>query len=132
MTGLNNPWDMSFLSDGTMFFTERPGPVKVRLTNGTINTIVTPADVAASGESGMMGLAVDPSFASNHFLYTCYTTAGDNRVVRFHVNAALNGQDNTKLLPDLANWILTGGGFMVKPEITCVENAPPSAPVNPT
>jgi glucose/arabinose dehydrogenase len=37
VTGLDNPWDMSFLSDGTMFFTERPGPVKVRLTNGTIN-----------------------------------------------------------------------------------------------
>ena len=85
VTGLNNPWDMSFLSDGTMFFTERPGPVKVRLTNGTINTIVTPGDVVASGESGMMGLAVDPNFASNHFVYTCYTTGGDNRVVRFHV-----------------------------------------------
>jgi glucose/arabinose dehydrogenase len=68
VTGLNNPWDMSFLSDGTMFFTERPGPVKVRLTNGTINTIVTPADVVASGESGMMGLAADPNFASNHFV----------------------------------------------------------------
>ena len=128
VTGLNNPWDMSFLSDGTMFFTERPGPVKVRLTNGTINTIVTPADVAASGESGMMGLAVDPNFASNHFLYTCYTTAGDNRVVRFHVNAALNGQDASTVLasgwakanfhdgcrvrfgPDGKLWVTTGDG----------------------
>src|SRR2546423_4712551 len=137
VTGLNNPWDMSFLSDGTMFFTERPGPVKVRLTNGTINTIVTPADVAASVESGMMGLAVDPSFASNHFLYTCYTTAGDNRVVRFHVNAALNGQDASTVLasgwakanfhdgcrvrfgPDGKLWVTTGdgGGGPAPPDI---------------
>jgi hypothetical protein len=53
---------MAFLADGTMFFTERPGPVKVRLTNGAINTIGSPGDVAPAGEAGMMGLAVDPSF----------------------------------------------------------------------
>jgi glucose/arabinose dehydrogenase len=91
VTGLSNPWDMSFLSDGTMFFTERAGPVKVRLTNGAINTVVTPPDVVPAGEGGVMGVAVDPSFASNRFLYTCYTTGGDNRVVRWQVNNTLNG-----------------------------------------
>ena len=92
MAGLNNPWDMAFLSDGTMFFTERPGPVKVRpVPSGVISTIVTPADVAPAGEAGMMGLAVDPSFASNRFIYACYTATGDNRVVRWQVNNTLNG-----------------------------------------
>jgi len=92
VAGLNNPWDMAFLSDGTMFFTERPGPVKVRpVPSGVISTIVTPADVAPAGEAGMMGLAVDPSFASNRFIYACYTATGDNRVVRWQVNNTLNG-----------------------------------------
>jgi glucose/arabinose dehydrogenase len=91
VTGLNNPWDMAFLSDGTMFFTERPGPVKVRLPNGVISNIVTPADVAPAGEAGMMGLAVDPGFASNRLIYACYTATGDNRVVRWQVNNTLNG-----------------------------------------
>jgi aldose sugar dehydrogenase len=91
VTGLNNPWDMAFLSDGTMFFTERPGPVKVRLANGVISNIVTPADVAPAGEAGMMGLAVDPGFASNRLVYACYTATGDNRVVRWQVNNTLNG-----------------------------------------
>lgn len=91
VAGLDNPWDMAFLSDGTMFFTERPGPVKVRLPNGVISNIVTPGDVAPAGEAGMMGLAVDPSFASNRLIYTCYTAAGDNRVVRWQVNNTLNG-----------------------------------------
>jgi glucose/arabinose dehydrogenase len=91
VTGLTNPWDMAFLPDGTMFFTERPGPVKVRLTSGTINTIVTPADVAPAGEAGMMGLAVDPGFASNRFIYACYTAGADNRVVRYRVNGSFNG-----------------------------------------
>jgi glucose/arabinose dehydrogenase len=91
VAGLNNPWDMALLSDGTMFFTERPGPVKVRLPNGAINNVVTPGDVAPAGEAGMMGLAVDPGFASNGLIYTCYTAGGDNRVVRWQVNNTLNG-----------------------------------------
>lgn len=92
VTGLSNPWDMAFLSDGTMFFTERPGPVSVRLTNGTINNIVTPADVTTPAEAaGMMGIAVDPSFTVNHFIYTCYTATNDIRIVRWLVNPTLNG-----------------------------------------
>jgi aldose sugar dehydrogenase len=91
VTGLTNPWDMAFLGDGTMFFTQRPGPVKVRLPVGTINDIVTPGDVVLEGAGGMMGVAVDPSFGSNRFLYTCYLTSGDVRVVRWQVNLTLNG-----------------------------------------
>jgi glucose/arabinose dehydrogenase len=91
VTGLNNPWDIAFLTDGTMFFTERPGPVKVRLANGTVNTVVTPGDVAPAGEAGMMGLAIDPSFASNRLIYACYTASNDNRVVRYQVNDTFNG-----------------------------------------
>jgi aldose sugar dehydrogenase len=91
VTGLSNPWDVAFLPDGTMFFDERHGPVRVRLTNGAINHIVTPADVAPISEAGMMGLAVDPGFASNRFLYTCYTAPNDNRVVRWQVNNTFNG-----------------------------------------
>ncbi len=98
LTGLNNPWDMSFLPDGTMFFTERPGNIKV-LTNGQINQLTGPdlpgtPDVMASGESGMMGIAVDPGFTSNHFIYTCYTTnAPDNRVSQWHVNQTMTALD---------------------------------------
>lgn len=111
-----------------MFFTERPGPVKLRLTNGTINPIVTPSDVAPVGEAGMMGIAVDPNYASNNFIYACYTAGSDNRVVRYHVNATQNGTDAATVLvqglskanfhdgcrvrfgPDGALWITTGDG----------------------
>ena len=33
-----------------------------------------PPDVVVHGEGGLLGLAVDPNFASNHFLYACYDT----------------------------------------------------------
>jgi glucose/arabinose dehydrogenase len=39
----------------------------------------------------MMGIAVDPSFASNNFIYTCYAATSDIRVVRWQVNNTLNG-----------------------------------------
>ncbi len=107
--GLTNPWDMAFLSDGTMFFTERPGPVKVRLPNGTINTIVTPGDVSSGAAAGMMGIAVDPSFASNRFIYTCYTTANDIRIVKWSVNLSLNGVVPPGTGTPIVQGISTGG-----------------------
>jgi aldose sugar dehydrogenase len=91
VTGLTNPWDMAFLSDGTMFFTERSGSVKVRLTDATINDVVTPADIALEGAGGMMGLAADPNYASNNLIYACYTATNDIRVVRWQVNNTFSG-----------------------------------------
>ena len=92
-------WDVAFLADGTMFFDLRSGPIRVRLPDGTVQDVVTPADVRhTGGEGGMLGLAVDPDFATNRFLYACYSAslAGggtDNRLVRFTVNATLDGVD---------------------------------------
>ena len=102
VTGLDHPWDIAFLSDGTMFFTERDGPISVRLTNGTINLLENPTDVLdQGGEGGMLGLAIDPVFVANpatttnRFIYACFSSDGsvtgdrDNRLVRWQVNSAL-------------------------------------------
>jgi glucose/arabinose dehydrogenase len=116
VTGLTHPWDMAFLSDGTMFFTERTGSVKVRLPNATINHIVTPADVAPTdggggiGATGMMGVVVDPNFASNKFIYTYYTTTNDNRVVRWQVNNTLNGVVGGSMVASITKGIDHYGG----------------------
>lgn len=71
--GLTVPWAMVFAPDGRMFFTEQPGRLRV-MANGQV--LPTPVyDVTAQspgGEAGMLGLALDPNFASNHFLYTDY------------------------------------------------------------
>jgi aldose sugar dehydrogenase len=97
LTGLSNPWDIGFLpgdtTAATYFYTQRAGPVRVHI-NGDLNPdrlIVDPDDVSSFSESGMMGLAVDPNFASNNFLYTCYTSSNDNRLVRWTVNNTLDG-----------------------------------------
>lgn len=95
--GLSNPWEIAFLPDGTMFVTERNRDIGVKPPGAAYRRFNRPADVMAEGEGGMMGLAIDPDFASNRRIYACYLTSGDVRVVRFVVNAGLtqlSGQTN--------------------------------------
>lgn len=95
LSGLHRPWDLGFTPGGQLLFTERGGPVKIRLASGTVRTLADPADVVAQGEGGMMGLAVDPAFSSNRRIYTCFLSnkagALDVRLVRWKVNAAVTG-----------------------------------------
>ena len=89
VSGLEIPWDVGFLPDGTMLFTERPGRINA-LVGGLKRVLAAPADVRATGEGGMTGLAVDPDFAANRRIYTCFnTTAGDIKVVVWTVDGAL-------------------------------------------
>ena len=88
LTGLEIPWSLAFAPDGRLFLTERPGRVRI-VQNGAL--LPTPAlvlsDIAATGESGAMGLALHPQFGTNRFVYLAYTArAGGgmvNRVVRY-------------------------------------------------
>ena len=92
-TGLSNPWDLAFLPDSTALITERVGRLRARRTNGTLTTVATIADVIVGGEGGLLGLAVDPAFVANRFIYTCFSSsfggANDNRVVRWRLSADL-------------------------------------------
>jgi len=88
-TGLEVPWSLAFTPDDRLFFTERLGRVRV-VRNGKLvpGPALTLSDVSAAGESGALGLALHPAFASNHFVYLAYTaglpTGGAvNRVVRY-------------------------------------------------
>ncbi len=79
---LDLPWDLAFTPDGTLLFTEKAGRLSA-LTGGGVRRLATLSDVFTSGESGLMGLAVDPEFTSNRRIYTCHSwTDGSNRDVR--------------------------------------------------
>jgi glucose/arabinose dehydrogenase len=88
VTGLQIPWSLAFAPDGRLFITERPGRVRV-FANGQL--LAEPAlvltDVFTSGESGVLGLALHPDFATNHFVYLTYTANEPGgaiaRLVRF-------------------------------------------------
>jgi glucose/arabinose dehydrogenase len=88
-SGLRFPWDIAFAPDGRMFVTERAGNILIyasaapgapQLSNNPV------AGIRAEGEAGAMGLAIDPSFATNHFVYVCASrTDGGwlNQVLRY-------------------------------------------------
>jgi glucose/arabinose dehydrogenase len=86
--GLKVPWELSFAPDGTIFITERGGTIRL-LSEGKLRQepVYTPAAPFVSrGEAGLLGLVLDPDFASNRRMYVYYTY-GDgsslkNKVVR--------------------------------------------------
>jgi glucose/arabinose dehydrogenase len=83
--GLDVPWDLGFLPGGTMLFTERAGRIDA-LIGGARRVLGTVADVRVGGEGGLLGMAIDPQFAQNRFIYACYdSTHGDVRVAKWHV-----------------------------------------------
>jgi glucose/arabinose dehydrogenase len=87
--GLANPWDLAWTPTGTLLVTERPGRISA-IGNGVVHLIGSPPGVVAAGEGGLMGLAVDPGFATNGWIYTCYMTASDVRVVRLTIGAGFS------------------------------------------
>lgn len=92
--GLSLPWDLAFLPDGRMLVTERAGTLLV-FESGEPNARRLAAhpvpDVRAQGESGLMGIAVDPAFATNRLLYVCASRTDEgewrNQVLRFRLDA---------------------------------------------
>ena len=89
VSGFSRPWDIAFLPDGTPIVTERSGRVAT-VVAGARHVVATLADVEPIGEGGLMGLAVDPAFGTNRWIYTCYDhgsagTVTDVRIVRFRL-----------------------------------------------
>ena len=85
--GLTVPWSIVFTSADRILLTERGGTIR-EIVGGNLNPepLMVFEDVSARSESGLMGLAVDPQYDVNRYLYACYTYAGSNgaanRVVR--------------------------------------------------
>jgi aldose sugar dehydrogenase len=116
LTKLENPWDMAFLPNGTMFFTEKCHGLSVRQTNGTVVKLLgmkdakgyaaTASDLFCEGQAGMAGVAADPNFSSNRFIYVYSTSSltapGTNRVMRLKVNDAITAvSDRVDIVTDI-------------------------------
>jgi glucose/arabinose dehydrogenase len=88
IVGLERPWDIGWLPNETVLVTERPGNLKIFVNGADAAPTVIPIDdvVSTGGEGGLMGLEVDPEFASNGYVYVCMASsagpANDVRVVR--------------------------------------------------
>ncbi len=126
LSGLDNPWDMAFLPDGTMFYTEKCKGLSVRTKSGDVNALygmkgskgygASGDDLFCDGQAGMLGVVADRNFSKNRTIYV-YSTSnkyyGDgcktnfekcdgNIVMRFKVSDDLKSvSDRTDIVKDI-------------------------------
>jgi glucose/arabinose dehydrogenase len=83
VTGLEVPWEIAFMPDGRALVTERPGRVRLLDRDGRLREQPAATMAVDGGEGGLMGLALDPRFESNNFVYLYRSQGGANQVVRY-------------------------------------------------
>jgi glucose/arabinose dehydrogenase len=89
---LNVPWAIDISDEGKLYFTERSGTIRI-IEDGKLNPqplITFSSPFISQSEGGLMGIALDPNFSQNHYMYVMHTYLEGNktynRVVRLVEN----------------------------------------------
>lgn len=89
--GLSNTTAMAIHPDGRVFVCQQTGELRVIKNNVVLATPFTTLTVNSTGERGLLGVAFDPNYATNRFVYVYYTATTPtihNRVSRFTADAS--------------------------------------------
>ena len=91
--GLDHPWAVALLDDGSFLVTERPGRLRRISANGAISAPIRGVpEVWAQGQGGLLDVALAPDFAHNHRIYLSYSEAGpDGSAGTAAASATLDG-----------------------------------------
>ena len=120
-TGLANPTAMQFAPDGRLFVCEQGGRLRVIKDGVLLPTPFVTLSVNSAGERGLLGVAFDPDFATNHYVYVYYTAPSPvhNRISRFTANGDVAVPGSEFVLLDLNNLSATnhnGGALNFGPD----------------
>ncbi|HEY6806376.1 MAG TPA: Calx-beta domain-containing protein [Pyrinomonadaceae bacterium] len=91
ITGLTGPTSMALHPDGRIFVCQQTGALRVIKNGAVLPTPFMTLTVNSSGERGLLGVAFDPNYATNHFIYVYYTATTPtihNRVSRFTADSS--------------------------------------------
>jgi glucose/arabinose dehydrogenase len=134
--GVTAPTAMQIAPDGRLFVCEQGGSLRVIKNGLLLFTPFVTLTVSSVGERGLLGVALDPAFATNQFVYVYYTATTPtihNRISRFTANGdvAVPGSEFVLLdLPDLGSTSHNGGALNFGPDgklyAAVGENAVPS------
>ncbi|MFE3522114.1 PQQ-dependent sugar dehydrogenase [Streptomyces sp. NPDC059161] len=82
--GLKSPWGIAPLPDGGLLVGSRDDGTVVRVdtATGKKSAVGSVPGVDHQGEGGLLGLALSPTYASDHLVYAYFTTESDNRIAR--------------------------------------------------
>ena len=101
--GITNPTTMAFAPDGRIFVAQQAGQLRV-IKNGTLlSQPFLSVSVNSSGERGLLGVAFDPAFATNKYIYIFYTISSGarNRISRFTANGDVAVAGSEVIILDL-------------------------------
>jgi glucose/arabinose dehydrogenase len=105
-TGISNPTAMQFAPDGRLFVCQQGGQLRVIKNGALLSTPFLTVPVSSVGERGLLGVAFDPNFASNNYVYVYYTATSPaihNRVSRFTANGDVAVGGSETILLELNN-----------------------------
>ncbi|MFB7913025.1 PQQ-dependent sugar dehydrogenase [Streptomyces sp. NPDC056061] len=96
--GLDSPWGLAELPDGDLLVSSRDKGTITRVDGrtGKKTLLGSVPGVAAGGEGGLLGIAVSPTYGTDHLVYAYFTTASDNRIARMQYDE--NGTTPGRLL----------------------------------
>ena len=128
---------MEIAPDGRIFVCQQGGSLRVIKNGALLSTPFLTVSVDANGERGLLGVAFDPNFASNNFIYVYYTVSTSprhNRVSRFTANGDVAVPGSETIILELDNLTSAtnhnGGAIHFGPDgklyIAVGENATPS------
>jgi len=106
ISGISGPAAMEFAPDGRLFVCQQGGQLRVIKNGALLPTPFVTLNVDFSGERGLLGVAFDPNFASNQFVYVYYTVPTvprHNRVSRFTANGDVAVSGSELILLELDN-----------------------------
>jgi glucose/arabinose dehydrogenase len=118
VSGIWEATAMQFAPDGRLFVAGQGGFIQIVKNGSLLSTPFISLSVNSEGERGLLGLAFDPNFTSNNYIYLYYTTSSSplrNRVSRFTANGdvVLAGSEVVLLnLDPLSSAINHNGGAM--------------------
>ena len=111
-SGLEVPWGIGFLPDGSALVTERDSGRVLRVAGGRVSEVGRIDQTRPQGESGLLGLAVSPSYAADRRVFVYASTDRDNRVLRMTYDGARLGRP-TAILTGIPHGTIHDGGRMV-------------------
>src|SRR5690606_29016069 len=117
VNGISRPTAMAFTPDGRILVCDQGGKLRVVKNNTLLPTSFVELNVNSQGERGLIGVAVDPDFATNGYVYVYYTVNSSparNRVSRFTANGdvAQLGSETVILDLDPLGALIHNGGAM--------------------
>lgn len=109
---LEIPWSIAWAPDGTIFFTERVGNLRVIQDGTVLETPILSLEVGGV-EGGLLGIALDPNYSENHYIYLYFTYNNfletQNKVVRY-IESNLSLTEDKVLIENIPGGPFHDGG----------------------